>query len=723
MQHDPQRLWAAAVCLALIFLSGAGATARADEPLRLPAGDAALFDAIDLSRPDLAELKLAVAHQDWPAARAAWAAHLAARTSPRWLWSRHDRAAIIDVFARDFGGLGKFVPAADRVLARQFSAQGVAKTLAKDPQWDQGPLEWTHVLSRFAYLNTLGKAYWATGDPKYPADFVYLLEHWVADNPAPDEVVKGATTMGSRWRTLETGIRGYAWWDDIEFFMDAPEFDPAAKAIVTRSLVEHARRLYAYETRFRQGNWQVCECTGLACIGIMLPEMREAAGWRDRALSMLAEHMRRDVYPDGAHWELTPGYHAWVTSEFLLAARLCQINHVAAPPDLLARHQRMYEFLMRMAKPDRLTFPVGDDGSGTDVGLSMATGALLYGRADMRWLAPPRAPEDLVWQFGPGVVDRYAGLTARPPDPSSYMMPDAHFALMRTGWAPADKCLLFNCAPWGGGHDHRDRLEVCLYAGRDLILDPGQIPYDRPLSGTYFRTTAAHSVMTIDGRELPAAGPRVQAWSSGPTADFASAALDYDGLRQQRSVLFVRPDYWVVVDRASRSAGPPATGPTTVPVTAGRHLLRRSFHFPVGDAGTDGPAAYTTAADRPNIAVIDADGTPAEIGSGWVPTGGATPAHDPVAVFTNRDSLPAVRCTVLVPIGSAAQRPDVRREADGAPQTVHIHVRFPDGRDDDLVVGDGEHPADLTAGDAHATGWAVGVSHGPAGRRSIVAAP
>jgi len=41
--------------------------------------------------------------------------------------------------------------------------------------------------------------------------------------------------------------------------------------------------------------------------------------------------MAEDVYPDGGHSELTPGYHAWVMERFLKVALLCRANGYEVP--------------------------------------------------------------------------------------------------------------------------------------------------------------------------------------------------------------------------------------------------------------------------------------------------------------------------------------------------------------------------------------------------------
>jgi hypothetical protein len=110
---------------------------------------AAFFNLLDLTRPELAAVRQAVEARDWSAAKQAWAQHLATRTAPRWFWLRQDRPAFAQIYDAHFGGLAHYTNAADRVLARDFNFLGVRKQLAPQVEWLQGPIEWTHMLSRF----------------------------------------------------------------------------------------------------------------------------------------------------------------------------------------------------------------------------------------------------------------------------------------------------------------------------------------------------------------------------------------------------------------------------------------------------------------------------------------------------------------------------------------------------------------------------------------------
>lgn len=694
----------AAATASFLFNAAAAEPQTEISPFAVP-DEAAFFARMDLTRPDLAAVRQAVNVRDWKAAKLAWAQHLANRTAPRWLWSRRDRPAFEKVYDAQFGGLSRYTNAANEVLARDFAFLGIRKQLQHKVEWLQGPIEWTHVLSRFGYWHDMGLAYWGTGRSIYARDFVDLLTDWVESNPVPAKVSNDRGQRGSVWRTLEAGIRGQSWFEAMELFMDAPEFDAQAKYLMTRSLIEHADYLQAWVTTFRAGNWQVCEASGLATIGIMLPEFKDAVGWRDRGLNYLVEHMQKDVGPDGAHWELTPGYHGWVMNEFMNVSLLAKANGIEVP-GLLARHEKMFEFLEDISRPDRTFPPVGDAGNGkATIEDNMGRGALLHGRPDFRFLSATNCLEDWVWLFGPGVCERMGGLATQPPDFTSVLLPDAKYAVMRTGWKSTDQYLLFDCAPWRGGHSHQDRLQVSVFAGRDLIVDPGMCSYDQP-QARELRTSAAHNVVMIDGEEQLKADPELLAWHTDEQADFASGRIETNGFSHQRSVLFVKPGYWVVTDFIGGQ---------------GKHEVTRLFHFASGTSATaDRNAAQTAFQDGMNIRVQPVDDARLELRTGLVVGGSVTFRKGSVAALISKGNLPMTLCTVLLPYANAKELPKVTAVKASAPDVMQLRLDFPNGQRDEIAIA--AEPSPLRIGSQQAHTSALCVRRGPLAN-SIIAIP
>lgn len=669
--------------------------------------EAEFFGLLDLSRPDMADVKSAVANKDWAAAKIAWAKHLQTRAAPQWIWSYRDRASITKVLAEQFDGLSASVPIADKTLARQFGAQGKVETLEKSPDWLKNGGEWTHVLNRFAFLRPMGEAYWQTGDDKYADDAAFLLRDWIARNPIPEELGKTTYAQGTAWRSLETGIRLQSWLEAQQFFMNAPAFDDETQYQITRSMIEHARRIYQLESVYRAGNWQVNEVAGLSSVGIMLPEFKESAEWRKRGFQYMVEHMQKDVLADGAEHELTPIYHSWVMNQFLQVALLAKKNGYEIP-GLLDRHEKMYEFLEKISRPDGNVPPLGD-AHPQPIANDMGIGALLYNRADYRHFGPDKAQADWIWDFGPGVVNRYAQLSSKLPDYTSALLPDAQLGIMRSGWNKDDDYLLFDMAPWGGNHSHADRLQVLVYAGgRDLLLDAGQYAYDLPLS-QYFKTAVEHNVLLLDGETQIQADPKVLAWQEQNAAIFASGSIEDKAFRHQRSVLWIKSGYYVIADWVTPLAA----------ATPGPHTVTRLFHLPVGEAKSNGNSVQTTFGEGMNVQLQDVGAGTLQMREDWLTDGGATARKAPVAAYVSHGELPMTFITVVTPFSDAKNLPKV--EALPVMDSVtRLRLSFADGQSDEIALA--ASPTILKIGTHQTSGHALVVRRGAQGE-SVTAVP
>ncbi len=133
--------------------------------------------------------------------------------------------------------------------------------------------------------------------------------------------------------------------------------------------------------------------------------------------------------------------------------------------------------------------------------------ALLYGPADL----PP----------------------AKPLAPQSVLFKNSGIAILRNERVNA----YLKFGPYGGGHDHLDRLNMILYAGEKVIMpDLGTSGYGIPLNAWY-RASAAHNLLVVDGKK--------QKRCSGYLIDYKDTAVSagvkdaYDGVDIQRSLTLI----------------------------------------------------------------------------------------------------------------------------------------------------------------------------------------
>ncbi|MCK5805833.1 MAG: heparinase II/III family protein, partial [Lentisphaeria bacterium] len=437
--------------------------------------DEAFFEAMDLDLPALSKVRKAVVAGDYPAAKRAFAAHLKSRETPNWHFDWRERPRH-QTRPKNVGTV-----AADRIVAHELTSCRITHAFGDDIDWSINPTklkyrEWTWQLSRHPFWKTLGRAYWATGDEVYAKDFVFQMTDWVTDNPVP--VNSSGNRAGSRWRTIETGIRMFSSWPDSFFyFLSSPSFDDESITLMVKSMVEHAHHLMAHPSG--SNNWLAMEMNGLFHVGTLFPEFRDAAIWRETASGRLYEQMNIQVYPDGAQIELATGYHGVSLHNFLGTLRLAILNEIELPGDYVGRLEKMYDYYVKLAMPDGRMPALNDAGWGS-VRTPLRQGFELFPeRGDFEYLAT---------RGRSGVIPSF----------TSVHFPYAGWAVMRTGWAPQDLYMHFEYGPFGAAHQHEDKLSLIVSAyGKRLLTEGGVYAYDSSQWRTYVLSARAHNVIMV----------------------------------------------------------------------------------------------------------------------------------------------------------------------------------------------------------------------------------
>jgi hypothetical protein len=135
--------------------------------------------------------------------------------------------------------------------------------------------------------------------------------------------------------------------------------------------------------------------------------------------------------------------------------------------------------------------------------------------------------------------------------------------IWRTGSAYGDTVLFFEGGRMIPGHAHADKGQFLLEAyGERLVADPGMVNYADPASES-LQTSACHNVITVQNRDQSYKDLRravvIEALESNDAYSFlrADVAGSYHELDIfKRRILFVRPDYFLVLDDIrSRESG------------------------------------------------------------------------------------------------------------------------------------------------------------------------
>jgi len=424
--------------------------------------------------------------------------------------------------------------------------------------WKSNPSssrEWLHKLHRHGWWPLWAAAYERTGDEKYAQAFVMQLVDWIDKNPIPSQ--KSERLFG--WRLMEVGLRiRISWIPAFACFYQSAAFSDAAKMKMLRAIYDHGRFLNKFYTN---RNHLLRESNGLLAIALCFPEFEESKGWGGEAVRRLEQELAQQINSDGSHIEMSVGYQWLTVDEFEVTRSL--LNHFrceSTTSTLDGTVRKMYEYLAAIIRPDR-TFPQLNDGFILWGAERLASVARREGWATIEYAATTG---------GSGIE----------PDYCSRWFPNAGLHVMRSDWSDDARYMIVDTGPYGGPHGHEDKLSFELAAyGANFIVDPGSYTYNKtdPYR-EYFVGSAGHNTVLVDHQSQARRHYREHMqpavrddqhgyWLSNSDFDHASGryeegyapfsinpragtTIDTD-VAHQRDFVFVKPDYWVVVDYLS----------------------------------------------------------------------------------------------------------------------------------------------------------------------------
>jgi len=512
-------------------------------------------------------------------------------------------------------------------------------------------------LNRHQHLVALARAWCLTGDTAFATEALRQWQDWQMNNPYP---------IGINWASsLEVALRSLSWiWLD-RLLDSCPVRPPDFDAVLARALALSGRHVERYiSTYFAPNTHLLGEGVALFFIGLLYPQLRPAARWRDRGWQIVLQQARAQVYPDGMHFEQATYYHVYAL-DFLLHARiLAARNGIAVPRELDACIERMLDALCGLAQAGALP-RFGDDDGGRlfdprrnrpeHMIDPLATGAVVYDRADFK-AAAGALREETLWLCGPDDARRFLGMAPRAAPPQAIRLDSSGIYAMSAA-GPPRRQLFVDAGPQGvmsSGHGHADALSVQLaIGGRMWFIDPGTCRYVAENGErARFRNTAAHNTLEVDGvgqaapsgpfswRSTPAV--RLLHWSDADT--FGLFCGEHDGYSRlpapvvhRRWVVGLDDGVWLVRDQA---------------LGTGTHDLVLSWHL--------APFLDVRATSR-SITRLEDDGevllliTPEQ--DGWVRTlteGEWSPAYGvvepaPLLRFSSRSALPTETALLLLP--------------------------------------------------------------------------
>lgn len=394
---------------------------------------------------------------------------------------------------------------------------GLGKAIDYRSERVVGDIKYLWEPSRHLELVTLAQAWKVTGEARYADGARLLLSSWFEQCPYP---------RGVHWTSsLELAVRLLNWAFAWQLLGGAasPLFADAAGQRFLRqwqdSVYQHCHFIAGYFSRHSSANNHLFgEYMGLFVASLVWPCWPASARWRTLAQRGLEREALRQNTADGVNREQAVYYQHEVMDMMLLCLLIGQAHGVAFSAAYRDRLERLAEFIAALQDAGGNVPMTGDADDAQMVRLAheagwspyrslLASCAVLYGRADFKRKAG-NFDDKNAWLFGAQGRRRWDALAVTGPERPKRAFPEGGYYLLGTDFGTAREVrLVADCAPLGylsiAAHGHADALAFTLsLGGEELLVDPGTYAYHtQKLWRDYFRSTAAHNTVQVDGQD------------------------------------------------------------------------------------------------------------------------------------------------------------------------------------------------------------------------------
>jgi hypothetical protein len=378
-----------------------------------------------------------------------------------------------------------------------------------------GDIKYLWEPNRHQHLVTLAQAFALSGAKKYFDALAEHLDSWFFACPYG---------YGPNWASaLEAALRLVNWSAAWQLLGPELEKHPDFRARWLKSVYQHAQFIRGWlSLHSSANNHLIGEAAGLFVAGLAWPHWPAARAWVATGKAILEREALAQNAPDGVNREQAVWYQQFVL-DFLLTALLAgKANGQWFSPDYESRIEAMLDFLASVMDAGGNVPMIGDADDGWVLKLTLedlpyrsllALGAVLFKRGDFKLKA--RALDDRArWLLGAAADAEFERLDAEKTRlPLRQAFPEGGYFVLGCEFdTPNEIRVVADAGPLGyrsiAAHGHADALAFTLSAGgREFFIDPGTYAYHtQERWRAYFRGTAAHNTLRIDGLDQSVPG-------------------------------------------------------------------------------------------------------------------------------------------------------------------------------------------------------------------------
>jgi len=441
-----------------------------------------------------------------------------------------------------------YLAAAERIAAGRFDVFALQDaTFGSPPRWNRDPktgveapltfgklldyrnprrvgdIKYLWELNRHLHIVTLAQAYALSGDARYFGVIRRHLESWFDDCPYG---------MGPNWSSaLEAGIRLINWSVAWQLLGGAssPLFQDDEGARFRRqwldAVFQHAHFVQGHFSLYSSANNHLIgEAAGLFVAALTWPHWPRARAWLAEAKAILERETLLQNALDGVNREQAVSYQQFELDLLLLPLLAGRANGQKFSAAFESRIEAMIEYLASIMDASGNVPMFGDSDDGLVVRLTpddgycryrslLATGAILFRRGDFKTKAG-ELDDKTRWLFGEGADAAFELLdTAQAQLPVRRAFTHGGYYILGCDFESDNEIrLVADAGPLGyqtiAAHGHADALAFTLsVGGKEFLIDPGTYAYHtQDPWRRYFRGTAAHNTLRVDGMDQSQSG-------------------------------------------------------------------------------------------------------------------------------------------------------------------------------------------------------------------------
>lgn len=382
-----------------------------------------------------------------------------------------------------------------------------------------------------AAIHSAAILYRITGEAAYldyaRSKLLWYAEHYDQYPPHGKHAGKGRIGAQSLDEATQTVELAEAYWDIC------PALSAEDRATIAEKLLIPAAKFIHAQTRTIH-NIHSWHNAAVGLVGFAVGDKELVAAAIEGPAGLNAQ-IEKGIKDDGFWYEGSIGYHFYTihSMEPLILAARAQGHPIAN----LERFLRMFEAPLAMAFDDG-QFPGNNDGWS---GMNLFSQPQYYevaavidpkpefaGMLARAYKGRPRNSTDALL-YGPDSIPAAEAVV-----PRSNLLKESGIAILRKGKVNA----YLKFGPYGGGHDHNDRLNLILYHdGQVIVPDLGTSGYGIPLNTQWFRSAAAHNLLIVDGKKQANCGGELGEFV--PDCVSASVTKAFEGVAIRREIVMI----------------------------------------------------------------------------------------------------------------------------------------------------------------------------------------